>query len=145
MTPTDPLHARVAALTKEFAFFDGWMDRYEYLIELGRELAPYPDELRDDAHRVRGCQARVWLAASLNDEGRLHLQADSDALITKGLVALLVRLLDGLPPHAAAQADFGFLDDLGLSEHLTAARRNGLQAMTRRLRAHALDLSQTVA
>jgi cysteine desulfuration protein SufE len=137
---TDTIAERGREVAAEFAFLDDWTDRYALLIEQARALAPYPDEHRDDAHRVRGCQSQVWLHTTAGG-GRVRFAADSDALITKGLIALLVRVLDGQPAAAVARADLGFLDDIGLKEHLSPTRANGLAAMVARMRAEAAALA----
>lgn len=130
------LAAREAEVVETFEALGDPFARYEYLIELGKALPPLPEELRTDTFRVRGCQAQVWIVPELRD-GRLHLRGDSDALITRGLVALLVDVLSGLPPAVVADAELGFLKDIGLDEHLSATRRNGLAAMVARLKAYA--------
>ena len=137
---TDTIAEREREVVEEFAFFDDWTDRYAHLIEQARALAPYPDALRDDAHRVRGCQSQVWLHAT-PEGGAIRFAADSDALLTKGMIALLVRVLDGQPPEAVAQADFGFLDEIGLNDHLSPNRANGLAAMAARMKAEAAALA----
>ena len=118
----------------DFDFLDDWDDRYKYLIDLGRALAPYPEPMRDDAHKVRGCASQVWLHAS-RENGALHFQGDSDAHIVKGLVALLIALYGGksaddilkLDPEAA-------LAPFDLTDHLTPQRSNGLASMVKRIR-----------
>jgi cysteine desulfuration protein SufE len=121
------------------AEMDGLEDglaRYEYLVALGRSLVVPDGGIRTDEHAVAGCQARVWIRAELRD-GRLHLAADSDALITRGIVALLLRVLDGRPPREVLDADLHFLDRTGLRTHLSPARANGLGAMLQRIRSYA--------
>ena len=134
------LAAREAEIVETFEALGDTFARYEYLIELGRDLPPLPDEFKNDTFRVRGCQAQVWLVPELRGE-RLHLRGDSDALITRGLVALLVETLTDLPPAVVAEAELGFLKDIGLDEHLSATRRNGLAAMVTRLKAYAQTLA----
>ena len=138
----DTITAREAEIAEEFAFFDDWMDRYEYLIELGRALPLIEEEFKTDAFRVQGCQAQVWLRAAMED-GRVVYRADSDALITKGLIALLVRVLSGQPPDAIARARLGFLDRIGLREHLSPTRKNGLAAMVKLMKHYALAYHET--
>ncbi|MFN3596730.1 MAG: SufE family protein [Rubricoccaceae bacterium] len=136
----DPIAERAAALVEEFALFDDWMDRYAHLVEMGRALPPLDDAYKTDAYRVRGCQSQVWLRSfrEATPEGaRLRFEADSDALVTKGLAAVLVRVLDRQPPAAVAAADLSFLDAIGLREHLSPSRANGLAAMAARMRAAA--------
>jgi cysteine desulfuration protein SufE len=127
---------REAEVVEEFALFDDWMDKYAHLIEQARDLAPMDEALKTDERIVRGCQSRVWLHADRRGE-TVHYQADSDALITKGLVALLLRVLDGQPAREVAAAPLRFLDEIGLQEHLSPNRANGLAAMVARLRAEA--------
>jgi len=113
--------------------FDDWMDRYQFIIELGRKLPPYPDAWADDAHRVPGCQSRVWLEAEVRD-GRLYLAGASDAAIVSGLVALLLRVYSGRTAAEIAATDPVFLKDLGLIEALSTNRGNGIAAMARKIR-----------
>ena len=132
--PEDPTAAdAIAAIGEEFAVFDDWMDRYQFIIELGRKLPPFPDAWADDAHRVPGCQSRVWLESTLRD-GKLYLAGASDAAIVSGLVALLLRVYSGRPPAEIAATDPGFLKDLGLIEALSTNRGNGIAAMARKIR-----------
>ncbi len=135
---TDPIAARGAEVAAEFALLDDWMDRYAHLIEGARALPPMSDALKTEANRVRGCQSQVWLHAT-RDGGRVFYQADSDALITRGLVALLVRVLNGQPSAAVATADLAFLQETGLAEHLSPSRANGLAAMVARMKAEAVQ------
>ena len=133
---TDTLAAREADLAETFGLFDDWIGRYEHLIDLGRTLPALPDDERAEPYRIHGCQAQVWVVPEWRD-GRLHFRGDSDALITRGLVALLTGLLSGLPPAAIAGADLGVLDRIGLREHLSPTRKNGLAAMIARMKDHA--------
>ena len=123
----------VAAIGDELGVFDDWMDRYQYIIELGRKLPPFPDEWADDAHRVPGCQSRVWMEAALRD-GRLYLAGISDAAIVSGLIALLLRVYSGRRPEEILETDPVFLKDLGLLEALSTNRGNGIAAMARKIR-----------
>ncbi len=136
METVQTIQDRAAAVVEEFSFFDDWLGRYEYLIELGKELPLIEDKYKTDAFRIRGCQSQVWLKPDLID-GRLHFTADSDALITKGLIAILVRVLSGETPDAVAGADLSFLDEIGMNEHLSPTRKNGLSAMVDRMRQYA--------
>ena len=120
----------------EFSLFDDWQERYRHLIDLGRKLPPYPDIFRTDEHLVRGCQSRVWLHERYED-GLLHFDAASDALIVSGLVALLLRLFSGQPPADILKAEPHFVQAIGLSEHLSPNRSNGLFAMIRTMKAMA--------
>ena len=108
--------------------YDEWLDRYEYLIELGKGLEGYPEEKKTEEHLIKGCQSRVWLDASLQD-GRLVFSADSDAIITKGIISLLISVYSGCTPEEIANDDFGFIADIGLKENLSPTRANGLVSM----------------
>jgi cysteine desulfuration protein SufE len=123
----------IAAIGEELDVFDDWMDRYQYIIELGRKLPAFPVEWQDDAHRVPGCQSQVWMEAAVRD-GRLLLAGASDAAIVSGLVALLLRVYSGRPPAEVLATDPVFLRDLGLLEALSTNRGNGIAAMARRIR-----------
>jgi cysteine desulfuration protein SufE len=125
--------AAIAAIGEELGVFDDWMDRYQYIIELGRKLPPFPDEWADDAHRVPGCQSRVWMEAARH-EGRLYFAAVSDAAIVSGLIALLLRVYSGRAPAEIAATDPAFLRELGLLEALSTNRGNGIAAMARKVR-----------
>ncbi len=132
--PEDPSAAEaIAAIADELAVFDDWMERYQYIIDLGRKLPPFPAEWMDEAHRVQGCQSKVWMEAHLAD-GRLFLAGASDAAIVSGLVALLLRVYSGRAPAEIAATDPAFLRDLGLIEALSTNRGNGIAAMARRIR-----------
>ena len=132
--PEEPSAAEaIAAIGDELAVFDDWMDRYQYIIELGRKLPPFPAAWADDAHRVPGCQSRVWMEAAQRG-GRLVFAGTSDAAIVSGLVALLLRVYSGRTPAEIAATDPAFLKDLGLIEALSTNRGNGIAAMARRLR-----------
>ncbi len=134
LQPEEPTAAdAIAAVGDELDVFDDWMDRYQYIIELGRKLPPFPPEWQDDAHRVPGCQSQVWMEAALRD-GKLLLAGASDAAIVSGLVALLLRVYSGRPPSEIIATDAGFLRDLGLIEALSTNRGNGIAAMARRIR-----------
>jgi cysteine desulfuration protein SufE len=128
-TPADA----IAAIGEELGVFDDWMDRYQYIIELGRKLPPFPDAWADDAHRVPGCQSRVWMQAVARG-GRMYFAGASDAAIVAGLVALLLRVYSGRTPEEIAATDARFLKDLGLIGALSTNRGNGVAAMARRLR-----------
>lgn len=123
-------------LIDEFAFFEDWQEKYAHIIDLGRELAPMPVAFKDEAHKVKGCQSQVWLHAELR-EGRLHLQAESDALIVQGLIAMLLRIYQDREPAEILDADLGFFEKIGLLSHLSMNRTNGLNSMINTIRAHA--------
>jgi cysteine desulfuration protein SufE len=125
----------------DFAFLDDWDDRYKYLIDLGRALPPYPEEARDEAHKVRGCASQVWFNPSYVD-GRLEFSGDSDAHIVKGLVAVLFALYSGRRPEEIVAIDAEkALEPLDLAAHLTPQRSNGLASMMTRIRAIATEMS----
>jgi cysteine desulfuration protein SufE len=138
MPATDTVSDRAQTIIDEFSLFDDWMGRYEYLIELGDDIPLLDDDKKTDETYVHGCQSDVWIDAEYDDEDRvLHFWGDSNARITKGLAALIIRVLDEQPPEAVANADFGFLDDIGLHDHLSSQRNNGLQAMIEEMRERA--------
>ena len=122
---------------EEFSDFDDWMDKYQLLIDLGGEQEPLPEEYKTDANLIDGCQSRVWLQADYAD-GILTFRAESDALIVKGIVALLVRVLSGHTPQEILDADLYFIDRIGLKEHLSPTRSNGLLAMLKQMKMYAL-------
>ncbi len=124
------------AIVEEFAFFGDWTERYQYLIDLGRKLSPFPEELKDDAHRVHGCQSQVWLAAS-GDARRLEFQAGSDSSIVAGLIALVLRVYSGRPAQEILATEPRFIEAIGLAKHLSPTRSNGLAAMLKTIRQHA--------
>lgn len=124
-------------IIEEFADLDDWMDRYQLLIDLGSSQPGLDDKYKTEQNLIDGCQSRVWLQADMKD-GLLHFQAESDALIVKGIVALLVRVLSGHTPEDILQADLYFIDRIGLREHLSPTRSNGLLAMLRQMKLYAL-------
>lgn len=124
-------------IIEEFELFDDWMGRYEHLIELGKSLPLIDPALQDDQHRIRGCQSQVWLHAYEQD-GLVHFKANSDAAITKGLIALLVRVLSGQTPQAIIDAPLDFLDKIEMKEHLSPNRKNGLDAMIKQMKLYAV-------
>jgi cysteine desulfuration protein SufE len=125
--------AAIAAIGEELGVFDDWMDRYQYIIDLGRKLPPFPTAWEDDAHRVPGCQSRVWMEA-LRQDGRIWFAGASDAAIVSGLVALLLRVYSGRAAAEIAATDPVFLKELGLIEALSTNRGNGVAAMARKIR-----------
>ncbi len=133
----------------EFAGLDDWMDKYQLLIDLGNEQAPLDEQYKTESNLIDGCQSRVWLQADLvemgNEKGEMrnviHFQAESDALIVKGIVSLLIRVLSDHTPKDILDADLYFIDELGLKEHLSPTRSNGLLAMIKQIRSYALAYS----
>ena len=126
-------------IVEEFGFFDDWMDKYEHLIELGKSLPLIKDEFKNEDHLIKGCQSQVWLQAE-EQNARVIFSADSDAIITKGLIALMIRVLSGQSAADIAEADMGFLDEIGLKEHLSPTRANGLNAMVKQMKYYALAM-----
>ena len=125
-------------LIEEFGLFDDWMDRYQYLIDLGRRLPEFPDELRTDEHRIRGCQSQVWFVPEKRD-GRLYFRAISDAAIVSGLIALLLRLYSGREPRDILDTPPDFVEALELQSHLSPTRSNGLSSMLNAIRGFAAE------
>jgi len=123
---------------EEFGLFDDWMDRYQYLIDLGRRLPEFPDELRTDEHRIRGCQSQVWFVPEQRD-GRLYFQAISDAAIVSGLIALLLRLYSGREPRDILDTPPDFVEALELQSHLSPTRSNGLSSMLKAIHGFAAE------
>ena len=121
----------------EFSAFDDWMDRYQYLVELGNALPPLPEAEKTDQNLIDGCQSRVWLVVDYAD-GRITFRGESDAVIVKGIVALLVRVLSGCTPDEILNSDLHFIDRIGLKEHLSPTRSNGLLAMVKQMKMYAL-------
>jgi len=122
---------------EEFSSFDDWMDRYQMLIDLGNELEPLDEKYKTESNLIDGCQSRVWLQADYHD-GVIDFQAESDALIVKGIVALLIRVLSGHTPKEILDADLYFIDRIGLHDHLSPTRSNGLLAMVKQMRMYAV-------
>lgn len=121
-------------IIEEFSIFDEWLDRYNYLIELSGELPPIDPEHRTDQYVIKGCQSRVWVDARLDDDGKMRFAADSDAIITKGIISLLIRVLDGHTPEEVRDADLYFIDRIGLAQNLSPTRANGLLAMIKQMK-----------
>ena len=124
------------AVIEEFSMFDEWLDKYEYLIELGKNLESFPEELKTEDRLIKGCQSRVWLDTSCND-GHLYFRADSDAIITKGIISLLISVYDGRTPSEIAADDFSFVEQVGLRDNLSPTRANGLASMISTIKAEA--------
>ena len=125
-------------IIEEFADIEDWLDRYAQIIDLGNDLPPIDEKLKTPEHLIEGCQSRVWLDAEMDDEGRVHFKADSDAIIVKGIISLLISVLDGHTPDEILDAKLHFIDDIGLGEHLSPTRSNGLLAMVKQMRLYAL-------
>lgn len=126
-----------AEIIDEFGLFDDWLQKYEYLIEMGKSLPTIEDEFKNEEHLIKGCQSQVWLNAAYNG-GILEFSADSDAIITKGIISLLIRVLSHESPSEIVKADLHFIDEIGLTEHLSPTRANGLLAMVKQMKYYAL-------
>lgn len=124
-------------IISEFADFDDWMDRYAYIIELGNDVPPLDQQHKTPDNIIEGCQSRVWLVATYND-GVIHFEADSDAIIVKGIISLLMRVLSDHTPQEILDSELYFVDRIGLSEHLSPTRSNGLVSMIKQMRVYAL-------
>ena len=124
-------------IIEEFSLFDDWMQRYEYMIELGKSLPLIEDKYKTEDHIIKGCQSKVWLHAEL-DEGKVEFTADSDAIITKGIVAILIRTFSGQKPKDIIEAETDFIDEIGLKEHLSPTRANGLVSMVKQIKMYAI-------
>ncbi|MEN6454587.1 MAG: SufE family protein [Prolixibacteraceae bacterium] len=121
----------------EFSAYEDWMDKYSYLIELGNALEPLDPKLKNDQHLIKGCQSRVWLVPELRD-GKIYFQGESDAVIVKGLVVLLLRVVSGHTPREIMESELHFVDDIGLKQHLSPTRSNGLVAMIKQIKLYAV-------
>jgi cysteine desulfuration protein SufE len=126
-----------ANIVEEFSLFDDWMDKYNHLIEMGKGMKVINEKYKVQNNLITGCQSRVWLHAEYRD-GKIYFSADSDAVITKGLVSLMIRVLDGQSPDDILNAELGFLEKIGLKEHLSPTRSNGLTSMVKQMKLYAL-------
>lgn len=128
-------------ILEDFELFDDWTDKYEYIISLGKELEEMPEAEKVEENLVKGCQSRVWLSAR-HEDGKVFFNADSDAIISKGIIALLVKILNGQQADEIATNDFSFIDEIGLKEHLSPNRSNGLVGMMKQIKLYAVALKQ---
>ncbi|MDX1656398.1 MAG: SufE family protein [Candidatus Competibacteraceae bacterium] len=135
-TPQEDIQAAQDKIIRAFQFFEDWMERYQYLIDLGRKLPPFPEEAKTDDNRLWGCQSLVWFIFQQRDE-RLHFQAVSDSAIVSGLIALLLKVYSGRTPREIVDTPPKFIDEIGLTEHLSPNRNNGLYAMLEAIHSHA--------
>jgi cysteine desulfuration protein SufE len=126
-------------IIEEFEIYDDWMDKYEFLISYGKELAPMDEALKTDDRLIKGCQSKVWVDASFDGEV-MHFSADADAIVTKGIIGLLVRVLDKQKPEDIAKAELKFIDEIGLKEHLSPTRSNGLVSMVKQMKLEAIKV-----
>jgi cysteine desulfuration protein SufE len=131
-------------IIEEFAAFDDWMDKYEYIIELGKDLPSIAPEKKTQERLIEGCQSQVWLDATC-ENGTMHFTADSDAIITKGIIALLIQVLNNETPENIATSDLFFINEIGLHEHLSPTRSNGLASMVKKMKIAALTSINTKA
>ena len=134
------LEEKKQAVIEEFSMYDEWLDKYEYLIELGKALEPYPEGEKTEEKLIKGCQSRVWLDYELKD-GLLYFRADSDAIITKGIISLLISVYSGRTPAEIAADDFGFVEQIGLKENLSPTRANGLVSMIETIKSAAKEMA----
>ena len=128
-------------IIEEFEFIPDWMDKYEHIIDLGKSLPLIDDAYKTKENLIKGCQAQVWLHAELDDQGKINFTADSDAIITKGIIALLIRVMNGRKPQEIVDMDLYFIDAIGLGENLSPTRSNGLVAMIKQMKMYALALT----
>jgi cysteine desulfuration protein SufE len=132
------IQAKQQEIIDEFAIYDDWMDKYEYIIELGKSVPTLAPELRTTERLIEGCQSNVWLATEIKD-GKMHFSADSDAIITKGIIGLLIQVYNNESPSAILQSELFFINEIGLAEHLSPTRANGLLSMVKRMKTEALQ------
>lgn len=126
-------------LIEQFEPFDDWMDRYQLIIEMGDELPQITEQEKKDENLIEGCQSRVWIVCEAHDDGTLHFRADSDALIVKGIAAMLLKIYDGQTPSAILNSPLFFIENLNLTGHLSPTRSNGLSSMIQRIKTYAKD------
>ncbi|MCQ2308108.1 MAG: SufE family protein [Bacteroidales bacterium] len=131
------------SIVEDFSMLDDWMDRYSMLIEMGKECPMIDTQYRNDEHLINGCQSRVWLRAEMKD-GKMYFTADSDAVITKGIIYLLIKVFSGQTPSDILAADMSFLDEIGLKEHLSPTRSNGLLSMVKQMMIYAKSGIQVI-
>ncbi len=131
------------SLIEEFGLFEDWTDKYEYLIDLGKKLPAMSDEYKTEENVIKGCQSKVWLHASFKD-GKVYFDADSEAVIVKGLISMLIRVLSNQSPNDILKTDLYFIDEIGMSQHLAQTRSNGLLSMVKQMKNYALAFSAKV-
>jgi cysteine desulfuration protein SufE len=137
MNDTKPIEEIQNEIVEEFSLFDSWDDKYEYIIDLGKKLQPLEDKYKNEAYRVKGCQSTVWLSADYQD-GKIIYKAESDAIIVRGLISMLIRVLSGQAPEAIVEARLEFINKIGMMTHLAQTRSNGLLAMVKQMKNYAL-------
>ena len=128
-------------IIEEFANFEDWMDKYSYIIEIGNSCPMIEEKEKTDNNLIKGCQSRVWVSAKLNEEGLMQISADSDAVITKGIISLLLRVFNNQKPEDVYAAELKFVDEIGLKSHLSPTRSNGLLSMIKQIKLYALAFS----
>ena len=137
MNESRTIEATEKEIVEEFSLFDSWDDKYEYIIDLGKKLPPLDDQYKKDENRVRGCQSTVWLTADYDNE-KIFYKADSDAVIVKGLISMLIRVLSGQEPDKIINANLDFIKEIGMMSHLAQTRANGLLSMVKQMKNYAL-------
>jgi cysteine desulfuration protein SufE len=137
MTDTPTIQAIEEEIVEEFSLFDNWEDKYEYLIEMGKKLPKLDDAHKKEENKIRGCQSTVWMVSAYKD-GRIFYKADSDAMIVKGLISMLIRVFSGQKPADIVAADMKFIDAIGMSTHLAQTRSNGLRSMIKQMKLDAM-------
>jgi len=131
------IKAKEQEIVEEFSLFDDWMDKYNYIIDVGKSIDKIDEKYKKNQYLITGCQSQVWVHAEYKD-GKVYFKADSDALITAGIVGLLMRVMSGQPPEEIIHADLNFIDEIGLKEHLSQTRSNGLVNMIKQMKLYAL-------
>jgi cysteine desulfuration protein SufE len=137
MTDTPTIQAIEEEIVEEFSLFDNWEDKYEYLIDMGKKLPKLDDSHKKEENKIRGCQSTVWMVSAYKD-GRIFYKADSDAMIVKGLISMLIRVFSGQKPADIVAADMKFIDAIGMSTHLAQTRSNGLRSMIKQMKLDAM-------
>lgn len=133
MSEVKPIPAIEAEIVEEFALFDSWDEKYEYIIDMGKKLKPLEDVYKKDENKIKGCQSTVWMVSELKD-GKVIYKAESDAVIVKGLVSMLIRVLSGHTPKEIMEAKLDFIDQIGMKQHLAQTRSNGLLSMVKQMK-----------
>ena len=140
MGDTKSIESIEAEIVDEFSLFDSWEDKYEYIIDMGKKLPPLSAEYKKDENKIKGCQSTVWMHSDFKD-GKIYYEADSDAMIVKGLVSMLIRVFSGHKPEDVINAPVRFIDDIGMTSHLAQTRSNGLRAMIKQMKLDAIAWS----
>lgn len=136
------IEERQQEIIEEFKDLDDWMDRYAYIIELGNSMEPIEEKSKTPENLIQGCQSRAWLTAEIDDDGKVIYQADSDAIIVKGIIYLLIKVLSGNSPEEILDSDLHFINDIGLADHLSPTRSNGLLAVLKQMKMYALAYNE---